>query len=323
MNKNVYLSGLSIVICTYNRATLLSNLIDYFDNKIIVVKNLNFELVIVDNNSLDNTKEVVRERIGVTRYYELKYTMETNPGLSAARNKGVYSSQYEYIFFLDDDAVPNERFLIYLNEAIEAEPTVKAFCCKVKSYYKKMPSWLKYKGKYSLPVFGNYDLGNTSRYLTLNDPVPIGSSIILKKEIFDTYGNFNTEIGYNYKRFMLIPGEDTVFLSKIIYDNNQVYYISKCEVSHYPSKDKISVKKFTRIFLGKGFFEGGLDFQKEKNKSIIIFFPIFYYKEILYTASHSIIRILILDFSKSIFYYLYFCKILGRMYGYYRKRMSI
>ena len=101
----------TIVIPTYNRARFIINTID----SILQQKYRNYELIVIDDGSTDNTESLVRniddERV--------KYIKKENGERGAARNKGVEFSRGEYINFIDSDDLiyPNHlatahRFII-------------------------------------------------------------------------------------------------------------------------------------------------------------------------------------------------------------------
>jgi glycosyltransferase involved in cell wall biosynthesis len=97
----------SIIIPTYNRANLLSKAIQ----SVIEQTFSNWELIIVDDGSTDNTKEVVStfKDIGI------RYIYQTNQERSAARNNGTNHSKGQYICFLDSDDyyLPNHLQTFY------------------------------------------------------------------------------------------------------------------------------------------------------------------------------------------------------------------
>jgi len=87
--------SVSVIIPTHNRAHLVAEAID----SVLSQTFTDFELIVVDDGSIDNTEEVVRSFID----RRLKYLKQTNKGVSAARNTGIETAKGEFIAFLDDD----------------------------------------------------------------------------------------------------------------------------------------------------------------------------------------------------------------------------
>jgi len=89
---------LSIVICTFNRAERLGDLC----TQLLAEQRSNFEVVVVDDGSTDDTRAVVMglddERV--------RYVHQTNGGLSVARNTGLREAEGEVVAFVDDDDRP-------------------------------------------------------------------------------------------------------------------------------------------------------------------------------------------------------------------------
>ena len=88
----------SVVICSYNRAKLLPRALD----SVLLQDFKDLEIIIIDDDSEDNTKEVVDSYIqkdGRIKYYK-NYD---NLGISKSRNKGVDIAEGEYIAMLDSD----------------------------------------------------------------------------------------------------------------------------------------------------------------------------------------------------------------------------
>jgi glycosyltransferase involved in cell wall biosynthesis len=99
--------GLSLVICTYNRSALLRELLESIEREL--TERLELDVVVVDNNSNDDTRAVVADFEG--RLPGLRYILELNQGLSVARNRGAAEANKEYLLYLDDDATLSEGFL--------------------------------------------------------------------------------------------------------------------------------------------------------------------------------------------------------------------
>ena len=93
----------SIIMPSYNSEKYISKSID----SILKQKYTQWELLIIDDCSTDNTRIVVNEYLD--KYKNIKYIiLEKNSGPSVARNKGIELSEGEYIAFLDSDIDGNK-----------------------------------------------------------------------------------------------------------------------------------------------------------------------------------------------------------------------
>ncbi|BAY36976.1 putative glycosyl transferase [Nostoc sp. NIES-2111] len=96
----------TVVIPTYNGAKRLPELLDRLRNQ-VNTENISWEIIVVDNNSTDNTAQVVQQYQENWQFpYPLKYQFEPNQGAAYARKKGVEVALGELIGFLDDDNYP-------------------------------------------------------------------------------------------------------------------------------------------------------------------------------------------------------------------------
>src|SRR4051812_19914118 len=90
---------ISIIIPTHNRADLLKNVIDSIFS---IKEEADFEFVIVDNNSTDNTKQLIES------YSEqVKYVFEKCTSFTRARSTGAENATGEILLYLDDDVIVN------------------------------------------------------------------------------------------------------------------------------------------------------------------------------------------------------------------------
>jgi glycosyltransferase involved in cell wall biosynthesis len=110
---------ISIVIPTFNNASLLAETLDGARRQSFK----NFELIVVDDGSTDNTAEVVKGYDS-----EIIYCHQRNQGPAAARNKGVSLANGDYIAFCDHDDIWNDRHLEMLLGCFASRPaTAMAF----------------------------------------------------------------------------------------------------------------------------------------------------------------------------------------------------
>ena len=96
---------ISVIIPCYNQAHFLNDAID----SVLKQTYTNWECIIVDDGSSDNTKEIANNLAQNDK--RIRYVYKTNGGLSSARNKGLESATGKWIQFLDaDDALDAEKF---------------------------------------------------------------------------------------------------------------------------------------------------------------------------------------------------------------------
>ena len=133
--------NISVIICTYNRSGSLVRTLESF-REVLHPKDAAWELVVVDNNSSDNTREVVDlfiEKSGIP----CGYVFENKQGLSYARNNGVAEAKGEILSFTDDDVIVDKNWL----QNIEHEFKEKDVACiggKILPIWEKpQPEWLK------------------------------------------------------------------------------------------------------------------------------------------------------------------------------------
>lgn len=118
-----YLFKTSIIICTYNRHDSLKDALDHLLK--LCANQQNYEIIIVDNNSKDNTKELV---ILYTKKFngKLKYFFEPKKGMPYARNAGINEAKGEIVVFIDDDSLVQERWLENLIKPYIDNPKIGA-----------------------------------------------------------------------------------------------------------------------------------------------------------------------------------------------------
>ena len=168
--------NISVVIPTYNRKDLLKRSINSVINQTIKP----FEIIVVDDGSLDGTETMIR------RNYDLvKFIKQENKGVSAARNSGIKVSNGEWICFLDsDDEWKKDKLEKQIN-AVNDNPGYHLFHSNeiwVKNGI-RINQKKKHK-KYGGDIF--------EKCLDMCRISP--SSVMIDKTVFDEVGNFNENL---------------------------------------------------------------------------------------------------------------------------------
>ncbi len=101
MSENQF--DISVVICCYNSANRLKQTLLHLSNQILKL-GVKCEIILIDNNSNDNTTQVAEEIWNeFNNDFKFQIISESKPGLSNARKKGIECSKGEFIVFCDDD----------------------------------------------------------------------------------------------------------------------------------------------------------------------------------------------------------------------------
>lgn len=168
----------SVIIPTYNRANILARAID----SVLCQTYENFELIIVDDKSQDNTSKIVKEfKDSRIRYYK----NEKNLGGSVTRNVGIEKAKCEYIAFLDDD---DSWLPTKLEKQISLIELLGPEYCGIYTgiiYYKNSKKICEKIPKKVEDMFKELLWGNC---------IGTTSTILLKKECLDDVGYFNEEL---------------------------------------------------------------------------------------------------------------------------------
>jgi glycosyltransferase involved in cell wall biosynthesis len=101
--KDLAWPRISVVVCTYNGSRTIAECLE----GLLRLEYPNFEVVVVDDGSTDNTAAIVSE-------YGFRMIRTPNRGLSSARNTGLAAATGEIVAYIDDDAYPDPHWLTYL-----------------------------------------------------------------------------------------------------------------------------------------------------------------------------------------------------------------
>lgn len=117
---------ISVVICTRNRASTLAATLQSLSQ---IQSKYSWEILLVDNASTDNTKEVIAEHGG-----QLRYLLAERIGLGAARDFAWRRAKGKIVAFTDDDCYPEPDFVDAVVAAFENNPDVSVIGGQIKLY---------------------------------------------------------------------------------------------------------------------------------------------------------------------------------------------
>ena len=123
---------ISVIVCTRNRAESLRRTLDSL-HAMAMPPTLAWEVVVVDNGSGDHTRSVTEETARATGM-PVRYLLETEPGLSRARNAGARAARGEVVAFTDDDCRVDARWLAQIDAEFGADTSLAVLGGRVELY---------------------------------------------------------------------------------------------------------------------------------------------------------------------------------------------
>jgi glycosyltransferase involved in cell wall biosynthesis len=238
----------SLIVCTYKRAFLLSRLLSSIC-ELEMPKELNWELIVVDNNSKDNTRQIVEK---FQASLPMRYFLEEKQGKTYALNRALSFANGELLLFTDDDTILHPEWASAFIDAGTRVTDAGWFGGRVKPDWSASPPvWYREETAAALSgYFGDYDLGPTSRLYSSDDKLPLGASLAIRREVFNTIGNFRTDLGPRGK--LRGVGDETEFLERAVSAGFKGYYVAEARVLHHVGPERLALSGFLNYGIGKG-----------------------------------------------------------------------
>ena len=249
---------LTVVIPTYNGANRLPLLLDRLQNQ-TNTKTIVWEIIVVDNNSTDDTAKVVREyQANWQLPYALKYCLETEQGAAFARKRGVQEACGTLIGFLDDDNIPELDWVAAADQFSQEHPNAGAYGSQIHGEYevepppnfKRIEPFLAITERGANPLLYN-------RKLKL---LPPSAGLVVRKEAWLQSIPSHCILRGRVPGSM-VTGEDLEVLAYIQQAGWEIWYNPKMELVH-----KIPSNRLTRDYLIS--FMGGIGLSRYVTRTI-------------------------------------------------------
>ena len=236
----------SVIVCTYNRADVLVAALRSL-SRLKLPPDLTWEILVVDNNSKDQTKSVVqsfcKEFPG-----RFRYLFEPQQGKSYALNAGIREARGEIIAFTDDDATVDPLWLLELICPIEQLGCAGTGGKIVPVWNFPKPDWIQLNGSHkSIPAIVHFDLGEERCPI---QTAAFGANMAFRKEMFLRYGGFRPDLGPTVGSE--IRGEDSEFCRRLIKAGESLIYVPTAIVYHPVDRKRIRKSYFKAWSLGRG-----------------------------------------------------------------------
>lgn len=247
----------TVAICTHNRAedvreALLSLLRQNFTDA--------FEVIVVDNRSTDNTKQVVQEVNKMTSI-PIIYVYEERLGLSVARNRAIREAKGEYVLFLDDDAMASKEWISGIVSLFETDPRIGCVGGRIEPAWEGAePTWLLPENRTLYTI-----LDYSNEIVEMKKPaIPFGANVAFRKSVFNSLKPFREDLGRVGSN--LLSSEEAELIDRIR-SRYTVYYTPHAWVRHKIPRSRVSRKWLLRRIYWQGVSSA---VSSEQKKGIIV-----------------------------------------------------
>lgn len=183
----------SVIIPCYNQESYLKDAI----LSIVRQSYQNWEIIIVNDGSTDNSAEVAKELAATDP--RILYISQDNQGVSAARNKGIKVSRGKYILPLDGDDTIEKDYIVRAVEYLEEHPKCVCFYCRANMFGRVNQPWDI--------TYTDYD------HLLINNAIFCSS--VYRRTDFDRIGGYDETFRHGY--------EDWEFYIQLLANGGEVY----------------------------------------------------------------------------------------------------
>ena len=236
----------SVVVCSYNRAAYIADAMQSLYNQTLD-KSL-YEVIVVDNNSTDNTREVCDSFIENNKDGNFYYLEETRQGASFARNTGAAIAKSPLLCFMDDDAVAKEDYLERIVNFFKNNPNACGLGGRIiPKYIPEEPKWMSH---YVSSLVGNFHYSESPCEFAPGK-YPLESNMIIYKADFDAIKGFNLALP-GVVGTLRIGGEGKDFFYRLQALGKPIFYDPDIIVWHVVEVKKLTKEYMYRIASGIG-----------------------------------------------------------------------
>jgi glycosyltransferase involved in cell wall biosynthesis len=228
----------SVIVCTYNRADSLAQTLACLERQ-QVQPGVRWEVLVVDNNSKDRTRDVVAAR--QKEWPALRYGFEQQQGLSHARNHGIAAARGDVLLFTDDDVCPEPDWVQKILDGMAAHGCVACGGYIAPIWEVPPPRWLTERFHGFLAI--RADREDTFQ-IPPDGQSPFGANMAFRREVFQRYGLFDVSRGR--KGNVLAGGEDGEMFDRILRSGAKVMFFGDARVHHRVEAFRVRKRYFRR-----------------------------------------------------------------------------
>jgi len=257
---------LEVVVPTYNRADLLPVCLKSLQSANIP-PGLTVGITIVDNNSADNTREVVESS---QKHFggRLRYLFESKQGRSAALNTGIIGSESDLVGFIDDDEEIDQTWYEKIYHAFTSYDVDFIGGPYIPKWEREPPSWLPadHEGVIGLVNAGDMIIPYDEHY----PGILMGGNAVIRRAALEKVGLYMTTLGRTGAR--LLAGEDEHMYRRLLASGAKGLYLPELKIYHLIPAARLTREYYRRWSFWRGVSCGVLD--RDQPQAVPYFFGV-------------------------------------------------
>jgi len=258
---------LSAIIPTRNRARYLSGALESLTRQ--TYPRDNFEVIIVDNGSTDNTREVCASF--TDRIPQLRYLYEETAGLHAGRHRGMKTANSDILVYGDDDIEATPTWLEGVAEAFGEKGVVLVGGKVLPKFESEPPVWITrtwekgHQGGRVLPYLSILDLGDEIK--EISPYYVFGCNFSIRKSVLLEVGGFHPDA--MPPELIRYRGDGETHIARYIMEHGyKALYHPKVSVHHLVPTDRLSESYFFKRAFNQGISDSYTDIRSKNSKSL-------------------------------------------------------
>jgi len=237
----------TVIIATYNRAATLRATLESLAQQ-RVPDGFDWELIVVDNNSKDSTRQVI-QAFAAGAPMRVRHLFEARQGKTFALNSAIADAKGAILAFTDDDVVVDPQWLGSLVTRLRDSGCACAGGRIVPAWQHPKPEWLETSGPYRLgSVVVSMDLGDEPCWFV--DTLPLGANMAITADALHRVGLFRTDLGP--AAGSEIRGEDSDICRRLLAAGERILYAPDAIVFHPVDERRLERTYFERYYFDQG-----------------------------------------------------------------------
>jgi glycosyltransferase involved in cell wall biosynthesis len=239
----------TIAVPTHNRARLLGLTLASI-SALQIPEGVDFECLIVDNASTDDTRDAV-EVFARTAPMAVRYVIEPELGSSQARNRAIAEARGDFILFIDDDAIAEPDWAVQLLREMDRRALDVVCGIVLPQWQAPPPHWLGRSLYVRLAVHDEAALAEAPPAARDSIHNYFSANVGFRRRTFELFGNFREDLGVVGSN--PISGEDTELFERIMLHGGAIGFAPAARVHHMIGPERLTRRYLRRKAYAFGF----------------------------------------------------------------------